>query len=183
MFRFKIKTILTLVYYLQIKLKTRVMKKSLTIILTYILITGFTQQSSGQILTDQQKSKIEKQVDSVFHEMIKAAEKLDYDKLSTGVDDNHHAGFIVNGAYFPKYDSLASLLKTNIRDGARQIITIQKEKISVLADNIALLNAAGFADVELSPSQTFSSKFLWSFVYEKIDGDWKVIQSHQSQAN
>lgn len=27
---------------------------------------------------------------------------------------------------------------------------------------------------------TFTAKFFWSFVYEKMDNEWKVIQSHQS---
>ena len=115
--------------------------------------------------------------------MIKAAEKLDYNKLSTGVDDRYNAGFIVNNIYFSKYDSLANILKANLQNGARQIITIQKEKISVLTDNIALLTASGIADVEINSNQSFSIKFFWSFVFEKFDGDWKVIQSHQSQTN
>ena len=159
------------------------MKKTLIILLICILIFGFIQRSDGQKLTSQQKLKIEKQVDSVFHIMIKAGEKLDYDKLTTGVDDRYNAGFIVNSAYFPKYDSLASLLKANAPAGAKQSITIQKEKITVLSDRIVLLTAFGIADVELSSNQQFSTKFFWSFVYEKMDNEWKVVQSHQSQAD
>jgi len=159
------------------------MKITLSILLACFLIFGFIQQPSGQNLSNQQKSTVEKQVDSVFHEMIKAAEKLDYNKLSTGVDDRYNAGFIVNNIYFSKYDSLANILKANIQNGARQIITIQKEKISVLTDNIALLTASGIADVEINSNQSFSIKFFWSFVFKKFDGDWKVIQSHQSQTN
>ena len=159
------------------------MKKTLTIALASFLIFGFIQQSNGQNLTSLQKSMVEKQVDSVFHAMIKAAEKLDYDKLSTGVDDRYNAGFIVNAVYYTKYDSLANLLKANIRDVARQSIIIQKQKISVLSDKIVLLTATGKANVEINSNQSFSTNFLWSFVYQKFGNEWKVIQSHQSQAN
>lgn len=159
------------------------MQKTLTISLICFLIIGFIEQSDGQDITSPQKSKIEKQIDSIFHTMIKAAENLDYDKLSAGVDDRYNAGFITNGSYFTKYDSLVNILKTNIQDGARQSITIQKEKITVLSDRVVLLTACGDTKVELNSGQTFNVKFLWSFVFEKINNDWKVIQSHQSRAN
>ena len=134
-------------------------------------------------MTNLQKSKIEKQVDSIFHTLVKAAENVDYDKISLGVDDRYNSGFIVNNSYFTKYDSLINILKANLRSGTKQSITIQNKKITVLSDNIVLLTASGDTNVELNTGQSFNVKFLWSFVYEKINNDWKVIQSHQSRAN
>jgi hypothetical protein len=129
------------------------------------------------------KEKIENHVDSVFHSMIKAAEKLDYDKLTTGVDDRNYAGFIVNGAYYTEYETLSDLLKSNVQVGSKQSIAIKNKKITVLSDKIVLVTATGKADVVINVNQSFSSNFLWSFVYEKVKDEWKVIQSHQSQAN
>jgi hypothetical protein len=159
------------------------MKKLLTIAIMCILLFGILKQSEGQNMANQQISKIEKQVDSVFHSMIKTAEKLDYDKLSKGVDDRNNAGFIVNGTYYSEYDVLANLLKANVQDGSKQSITITKEKITVLTERIVLITASGNANVQINSNQSFTSNFLWSFVYEKIGDEWKVIQSHQSQAN
>lgn len=159
------------------------MKKTLTVSLICFLAIGFSEQSNGQNITSVQKSKIEEQIDSIFHTMIKAAENLDYDKLSAGVDDRYNAGFITNGSYFTKYDSLVNILKTNIQAGARQSISIHKEKITVLSDSIVLITASGDANVVLNSSQSFTARFLWSFVYEKINNEWKVVQSHQSRAD
>jgi hypothetical protein len=159
------------------------MKKTVTISFICFLILGFNGQSKGQILTNLQKSKIENQIDSIFQSMVKAAEIVDYDKISSGVDDKYHAGFIVNNSYFTKYDSLISILKAGFRTGTKQRILIQKKKISVLSDRIVLLTASGDSNVELANGQTFTVKFLWSFVFEKINGNWKVIQSHQSRVN
>ncbi|HEY4785397.1 MAG TPA: nuclear transport factor 2 family protein [Bacteroidales bacterium] len=159
------------------------MKTTLTISFICFLILGFNGQSKGQNLTKLQKSKIEKQVDSIFQTMVKAAENVDYDKISLGVDDRHKAGFIVNNSYFTKYDSLINMLKTNSRSGTKQHIIIQNKKITVLSDNIVLLTASGETNIELATGQSFNIKFLWSFVYEKMNNDWKVIQSHQSRAN
>lgn len=156
------------------------MKKTLTISLICSLTLGFIEHSNGQNITNQQKLKIEKQVDSIFHIMVKAAENLDYDKISKGVDDRYNAGFIINGSYFTQYDSLINILKTKSQGGARQSITVQKEKITVLSDSVVLFTAFGYSKVDLSSGNSFTVKFFWSFVFEKINNNWKVIQSHQS---
>ena len=159
------------------------MKTTLTISLICFLLLGINGQSKGQKLTKPQQSKIEKQVDSIFQTMIKAAENVDYDNISLGVDDKYNAGFIVNNSYFTKYDSLISIFKANLRNGTKQSIAIQNKKITVLSENIVLLTASGDSNIELPNGQTLNVKFLWSIVYEKINDDWKVIQSHQSRAN
>lgn len=159
------------------------MKKTLTILIICILTAGLNGQLKGQNLTNSQKSKIEKQVDSVFLDAVKAAENVDYDKISAGVDDKYNAGFIVNNSYYSKYDTMISILKGNLRSGTKQTITFQNKKITVLSERIVLVTASGNANVELNTGQTFNVTFFWSFVYEKINNDWKVIQSHQSQAN
>ena len=159
------------------------MKTTVTLALIGFLVLGFNLQLKGQNLTNQQKSEIEKQVNSTFQGMVKAAENLDYDKISTGVDDKYNAGFIVNNSYFEKYDALITVLKANLQTGTKQRITIQNKKITVLSDSIALLTASGDSNVELNSGQSFNVKFLWSFVFEKSNNDWKVIQSHQSKAN
>ena len=157
------------------------MKTTLTVSFICFLAFGFNGQSKGQNLTHQQKSMIERQVDSVFYTMVKAAENLDYDKISTGVDDRYNAGFIVNGSYYAKYDSLINILKANLRSGTKQSLTIQNKKITAMSDSIVLLTASGDTDVELNTGQSFHAKFMWSFVFARFNNDWKVIQSHQSQ--
>jgi hypothetical protein len=156
------------------------MTKTLTISLICFILIGFSNQSNGQSISDQQKSVIEKQVDSVFYISIKAAENLDYDKLSKGVDDKYKSGFIINDAYFIRFDSLINILKNRSLGATNQKISIQKEKITVLSNSIVLLTAFGEATFDSSSGESIITKFYWSFVYEKINKNWKVIQSHQS---
>jgi hypothetical protein len=156
------------------------MTKTLTISLICFFLFGFTEQSNGQSISNQQKSIIEKQIDSVFYSQIKAAENLNYDKLAQGVDDKYKSGFITNDAYFIRFDSLINILKTRSQGPTDQKITIQKKKISVLSNSIVLLTAFGEATINTSSGNSIITRFYWSFVYEKINKNWKVIQSHQS---
>jgi len=156
------------------------MSKTSTISLICFILFGFIEQTNGQGISNQQKSTIEKQVDSVFFSMIKAAENFDYDKLAQGVDDNYKSGFIINDTYFIRFDSLINILKNRSLGATNQKITIQKEKITVLSDSIVLLTAFGETTFDTSSGNSNSAKFYWSFVYEKINKNWKVVQSHQS---
>lgn len=156
------------------------MIKIFTFVLICYLVIGFIEPLMGQNISNLQKTRIEQQIDSVFHHNIKDAERLDYDLISKGVDDKYRAGFITNGTYFAQYDSLINIAKARSQGVAKQTIKVQKEKITVLSERIALLTAYGDTNVELSNGNTFTAKFFWTFVYEKTGNGWKVIQSHQS---
>lgn len=152
--------------------------KTLALLFVFFFCAMYMNCANGQNLTS--KMKIELQVDSTFLSMVKSAENLDYDQISKGVDDRYHAGFIINNGYYLKYDSLINTLKSRLPAGAKQSIQIGEKKITVLSDSIVLLTSTGIADVSLNNGQSFRMNFFWSFVYEKIDNTWKVIQSHQS---
>ncbi|MCX6236650.1 MAG: nuclear transport factor 2 family protein [Bacteroidia bacterium] len=156
------------------------MTKKLTFLLICSFFFGFVEPSTGQNISAQQKTRIEQQVDSLFHSNINAAEHLDYDQLSQSVDDKYKAGFISNGTYFAQYDSLFNIVKTGFQRVAKQTINVRKEKITVLSERIVLITANGDSNVELNDGNTFTAKFFWTFVYEKTGNVWKVIQSHQS---
>lgn len=157
------------------------MNKLLTFFLITLLFPGMYHKSNAQPLSGKQETAIKSQVNTLFREMISYAEKLNYDKLGEGVDDRYHAGFLVAGNYYTDYDSLIVVLKPGLKGLKKQRIEINSQKITVLSDHTALLTATGISTAELTDGRTFDTKFLWSFVYEKFDGDWKVIQSHQSQ--
>ena len=123
------------------------MKTTLFISLICYFSFGFIDNVAGQ---NQQNLRIERQIDSIFHVMIKAAENLDYDKLTTGVDDRYKAGFITGGLYYAQYDSLIKSIKTKSLGVIGQNITIQKEKITVLSDNLVLITASGITKIDVN---------------------------------
>ena len=156
------------------------MKKMVVAFLICVICPGVITYCNGQNVSREQEVKIEKQVDSLFNAMIKAAEDIDYYKLNKGVDDRYKAGFIANNTYFEQFDSLINKTIRNSQGIVKQNITIKKQKITVLTENIVLLTAFGDLRAEVSGGNEFDLKFYWSFVYEKINTGWKVIQSHQS---
>lgn len=153
----------------------------LTIIsILFLLSFGFITPAKGQTLSDRQTVQIKTQVDSVFQKMVVMAENLEFNKLSSGVNDTHEAGFISNGKYYARYSSLIEDVKKNAQGIDHQEISIKEKKITVLSDKIVLMTASGVAKAKLDDGREIAADFHWSFVYEKIDNEWKVIYSHQS---
>jgi hypothetical protein len=150
-----------------------------------ILIAGFftcfvNDCSTTQNLTSKQVSRIEQEIDSVFSIMVKAAENLDAEKLRQGVDDRYQAGFITNGVYYAQFDSLMTNFTSRSQGLLRQTISIQKKKTTVLSGSLAIVIACGETTVDAVDGRTFNAQFRWSFVYARINDQWKVIHSHQS---
>ena len=156
------------------------MNKPVIVSIIFILSFGFTSQSNGQTLSQRQTESIKNQVDSVFQKMVVFAEKLNFDKLSSGVDDTRGAGFISNGTYYADYSTLINDVKFNAQGISSQDISIREKKISVLSDKIVLLTASGVARAYINDGREIAADFQWSFIYERIDNNWKVVYSHQS---
>ena len=159
------------------------MKTIVTAAVFGFLVFGIYGKLNGQNVSGLNSATVEKQVDSIFQSMVKAAEDLNYDKLSEGVSDRYNAGFIINNIFYSRYDSLISTVKANLPAGVKQTISLQKKKITALSDKIVLVTASGDSKVHLNTEQSFEVKFFWSFVYERFNSGWKVIHSHQSQVN
>lgn len=123
---------------------------------------------------------MEQEIDSVFNMMVIAAESLDSGILRQGVDDRYQAGFITNGTYYARFDSVMKNFTDRSRRILRQTISFQNKKITVLSGTLALLTASGETRVDTVDGKSFNVRFFWSFVYARINDHWKVIYSHQS---
>lgn len=156
------------------------MNKLTIISILFLLSFGFITQTKGQTLSNRQTEQIKNQVDSVFQKMVVLAENLEFNKLSSGVNDTHEAGFISNGKYYARYSALIEDVKNNAQGISHQDISVREKKITVLSDKIVLMTASGVAKANLNDGRVIAADFQWSFVYEKVDNDWKVIYSHQS---
>ena len=70
--------------------------------------------------------------------------------------------------------------KEGIQGIKSQKFSVSNKKITILADNAALLTASGTASVVLDDGLTLTVGFAWTFVYSKVNDNWKNIHSHMS---
>lgn len=145
-----------------------------------ILITLFCISLNGysQELTTEQKEKITSEITTVFDKSIKAAESLDAKLLADCVDDSLQAGFIVNGFFFPTFKKVMEDFEENAKGCISQKLNVVNKKITVLAEDNALLVASGDYSLYLEDGRILTGKFAYTIVYSKVNGNWKIIHSH-----
>ena len=134
----------------------------------------------SQGLTQNQKEKIVSEITADFEKNIKAAENLDAKGLTDCVDDTFKAGFINNGNFLNSFDEVMKGFNEEIKGVKSLKYSISNKKITVLADNAALLTVSGNASLALEDGRTFTGGFAWTFVYSKVNGNWKIIHTHMS---
>ena len=156
--------------------------KNLFFTLILILVSSvLSELAEAQNLTDKKVESIKTEVETFFQEMLNHGERLDYSKLTLGVDDKKSAGFITNGKYYSQYSSLIDDMKLNAQGVDRQDFSIKEKKTTVLSENIVLMTVSGTAKAILTDTREITIGIHWSFVFEKINDSWKVIHSHQSR--
>ena len=157
-------------------------QKGFNFILTVFLILGIQELLCAQELTPKSVEGIKKEVSEIFAKSVEAGEKLDLIKISENVNDTPRAGFIDNGSYYKSFEELMSEFKSGTQGLENQKMKVETKKITILSDNYALLTAHGDYSAKLTDGRILDGTFAWTFVYSKLNGNWKVIHSHMSNA-
>lgn len=150
------------------------------IILTVFLISGIQELTFSQGLWDIKIKQIENEISAIFEKSIEAGEKLDIKGITENINDSKKSGFIDNGTYFKTFDELMVPFKAGIQGLEYQEMNVESKKITVLSENNVLLTAHGDYSAKVSDGRILKGKFAWTFVYSKINEEWKVIHSHMS---
>jgi hypothetical protein len=152
--------------------------KKILIVLFVSAIVPYIAYS--QTFSEHQKAITLKQLDSVFNEALRAGEKLAIDKIENSVNDIHKTGHIANGKFYATFDTIMISLRNSAESVQHQKYDIQNKTITVLSENTGIVVASGIAVVQLQSGNSIRAPFAWTFVYEKINGEWKVVHSNQS---
>lgn len=135
---------------------------------------------SHQPVTDAQRTAIEDTIRALNKELFAAAEQVDADLAFASFTDEHNAGFINVGVFYPSLDSFVADFRDDFGRSQGQEIEVSETRVSVLASNAAVLATHGSFIATFKEGGTFESPFACTFVYAKVEEDWKVVHAHQS---
>lgn len=155
------------------------MMKNKTVLLVSIFL-AVALSVHAQRVSEKKKTRILSELEVVFQDNLKTGEKLDADRLSESVDDTPGAGHILNGVFFASFDPILQQTRSNMRGLKSLQYEIQNKRVTVIADDAAIVAVSGKATAESTSGQRFTNSFAWTFIYRKTGGQWKVIHSHQS---
>jgi ketosteroid isomerase-like protein len=126
---------------------------------------------------------IEKAVLDTYAEIIKAAEKVDADKVFSYVLDNDKGCLISDGKLTMTRQEALDNYKFNSRNTAGVVYTIDKKYITVLSSDMAVMAAEGRYEATGADGRTVGSPMAQTVLFVRKGNEWKVLHSHTSLPN
>jgi uncharacterized protein (TIGR02246 family) len=123
---------------------------------------------------------VEEAVLAVHAEMTRAGEAGDADRLFSYMLDTDKGSVIQSGVVLATRQEALERVRDNLR-GIRGIqYRWQRQLVTVLSPEVALLTAEGESVVTTTAGVTFTAPFAQTVVFVLRDGAWKAIHAHQS---
>ncbi len=131
-------------------------------------------------LTGADREIARKAIDENTAEFIAAAEAADAARLYATLRDVHGLGFINNGRIYPPQDSLLNAFEDVFSHIDSQTIEFTDSRVWVISPAAAVSTNLGHGTTTDSEGIVSNYEFIWTFVYQRLDDDWKIVHSHLS---
>lgn len=143
----------------------------------YLFLIAFALAGCSSELSENQKSQVKKEVDEAVMKFLDA-KTLSFE-THTGLRADK-AGFLFAGdgkIEFTDYKSYREATK-KIFEGVKQFtdMKILSMHTYVLAENAAVSTVEFASHFITTKGDTLPNNGCWTFVFEKFDGNWKVVQ-------
>ena len=131
-------------------------------------------------LSDSQRSAIEEELRACLAGCDAAADKADADGTTAYYSDMHKLGFIYNGTMIPSLDAVVVFARELFEQLQSQTHETSELRIAVLAPNVAVMTWHGNVTGTGKDGSTGGGVFARTFVWAKVEDDWKIIHVHIS---
>ena len=131
-------------------------------------------------LTRADTKSVEDAVLAVSAEMTRAGEAVDADRLFSYMLETDKGSVIQNGAFLATRQEALERVRGNLRGIKGIQYRWQRQYVTVLSPEVALLTAEGESVATTAAGDTFTTPFAQTVVFVLRDGSWKAIHAHQS---
>jgi hypothetical protein len=148
---------------------------------TFVLAAALLVTAGGGPSQTRADTKtVEEAVLAVHAEMTRAGEAVDVDRLFSYMLDTDKGSVVQNGVVLATRQEALERVRGDLR-GIRSIqYRWQRQLVTVLSPEVALLTAEGESAVTTTAGGTFTAPFAQTVVFVLRDGEWKAIHAHQS---
>lgn len=150
------------------------------VILVLLGIVVAVAAGSGVATQRAETKLIEDAILAVNAEMTKAGEAADADRLFTYMLETDKGSVILNGVLLATRQEALERVRNNLRRAGRIQYRWNRQYVTVLSPEIAVLAADGESTVTTAAGDTFATPFAQTVVFVLKAGSWKAIHAHQS---
>jgi len=131
-------------------------------------------------LPDSERVAIEKTLQTINDEIVRAAESLEVEKMFSFIRDDAEGVMIRNGRLILTKDEAYRTYRQGVQNLRRLEYRFDRTVIHILSRDLALFLCEGVATGTTGEGNTFRVPFAQTTVYGLRDGAWKVLHVHAS---
>lgn len=151
--------------------------KQITLFLGVLLfIFSSTEAQENSFNEDELKQEILKLGESV----VRALNEADTETLVKVFWKSDATLFLIDGNKIEGYDRIRSAMEGIPKRRKGLVLNVDNEEVVILSENSAI-HLVEFHEKVIHLDDSISrGQGIWSTVYKKIEGDWKIIMVHES---
>lgn len=130
--------------------------------------------------TDPSTTAIEKAILDVNARMTETADSLNADAFFEYILDSDKGVIIQNGVLFKTRSEALEAVKRGFVGIAKLKRQIDNPRVIVITPELAVLTGEGNTIATLHDGRTITNRFAVSLIFQRKDGQWKVLQGHYS---
>jgi ketosteroid isomerase-like protein len=153
--------------------------------LIFIMLVVFfvgCQRKTKPLLTETERSNIEKAVLQKHADFIHFAEQLDADQMFSIIPDDNRASIIQDGRLLTRQKALDT-----VRNGFKRTQDLKYEfdqqHVTVLSGDTAFLTGRGRSTTTINTGETFTLNFTTTVIFVLEQNEWKILHGHLSIPN
>lgn len=157
------------------------MKKQLLIVVSMICLVACTTNNAP--LNNEQIDAIKAEAKTAIANFIDAIEKNQEDVIIASFH-NSDATIVVFGDEAHNYTGFLELANSILPNVDHQVMDTKSEIITVASSDCFIHYWTGFNGMYFKDgTHVEMENFFLTYVYKKIDGEWKIIHAHESWQN
>lgn len=149
----------------------------------FVFMAGITFTACNtppKLLTDSDKNAIEKQILDQWKKAGAMVEKADAEGYLSAFSSNEFLGMSSAGKQFVSMTEYSDSVKVWFSTRNSSEIQNASVKVTVLTENLALLDQASVFKVNFKDNQVMRTSHVVSFIFKKEGLAWRIIHGHES---
>ncbi|MBN1153317.1 nuclear transport factor 2 family protein [candidate division KSB1 bacterium] len=149
----------------------------LVFIVVFVLFLNCQQQT---VLTELEEQTIKQEVSDQFDQLLAACAEMDAEAWSEYYSKDAFISAIGGTDYFPTRSAWVDSITHYFSLRERQQTEPLEVRVTALTPNHALLTSTENMDIWPKSGEQFRWKHVFTMVWKKEQGSWKILHSHES---
>lgn len=143
-----------------------------------VLLLGCQQQQRA--VTEAEKEAIKKEITGQFNQLASTLSQMDAGAWSEYYSKGGFVSAIVSTDYYAKRSAWVDLITRYFSMRERQHVEPLEVRVTALTPSLALMTSEEKSEMWLKNGQYFKSKHVFTMIWKKEQGGWKILHSHES---